>query len=236
MKRTLFFLIALALLLSAAPVNAQGGVTLIPDRPSNSYILDTLNWLSESQEQEINTIVRQLDSEGRAQIYVATLDNCGSNKTQYRRDIFNAWNIGAQKGNGGLLILVCWYGGDESRRSVEVRTDEKMQNVIPDALTATTAETNFVPAFKENQPGAGLVKMVTVFDNMIRAEGSTTAPRSPTSQVGIGPILLLMLAIIMLPIILFRNNKSSGEGGWYGGDGGGGDGGGGDGGGSSTSF
>ncbi len=126
-----FFFIGLTALLFTTSVNAQSGEPPIPNSPpSNSYVLDILNWLSESQEQEFNTIARQLDSEGKAQIYVVTLNNCGSDKTQYRRDIFNAWEIGAQKSDGGLLILVCWYDGEKSQRSVKVKTDKKYNALI----------------------------------------------------------------------------------------------------------
>jgi uncharacterized membrane protein YgcG len=174
--------------------------------------------------------------EGKAQIYTATLDDCGNDKTQYRRDIFNAWNIGAQKSDGGLLILVCWYGGDKSRRSVEVKTDEKMQRVISDALTAATAQNNFVPAFKENRPGAGLVKMVSVFDSAIRGKASTLS--FPVSWTEIKPFLFILVVIFVIAIMLKGKKGNGGDGSWYGGfdGGGGGDSGGGDGGGSSTSF
>ena len=152
---------------------------------------------SESQEQEINTIAGQLDSEGKAQIYVATVDNCGIDKTQYRHDIFNSWEIGTQKNNGGLLILVCWYGGDKSRRSVEIKTDTKMQIIIPDAVTAKTAESNFVPAFQENQPGTGLVKMVLIFDGIIR--GTKSAPPWQTiDNLWVWVILLLPFSLLIL--------------------------------------
>ena len=238
MDHKLFLLAALAALLFVAPVNAQSGEPPIPNPPSsNSYVLDTLNWLSESQEQEINTIARQLDSENKAQIFVATLDDCGSNKTQYRRDIFNTWKIGTQKSDGGLLILVCWYGGDKSRRSVEVKTDEKMQKVIPDAVTATTAENNFVPAFKENQPGTGLVKMVMAFDNVIRNEKSASTSSALASWVSENMIWILF-GVIMFLLMIDWKRIWRGEGfGWVSGNGDGGDyGSGGDGGGSSTSF
>ena len=209
MNRKIFILIELATILLATPVHAQSGAPSIPSPPSsNNYVLDTLNWLSEAQEQEINKIARQLDLEGKAQIYVATLDNCGNDKTQYRREIFNTWKIGAQKSNGGLLLLVCWYGGDTSRRSVEVKTDEKMQRIIPDALTATTAENKFVSAFQENQPGRGLVDMVMVFDNTIRRKKPSGALPSFPFQINVELLVFGLIFIIMVII----NHKF----GWFG--------------------
>lgn len=241
MKRITFILVGLAALLLATPAVAQGGSPPIPNPPApDIYVLDTLNWMDAVQEREINTIARQLAAEGEAEIYVATLDDCGNDKTQYRRDIFNAWNIGSQKKNGGLLILVCWYGGDPSRRSVEVRTDERMQQVIPDALTAKTAEDNFVPAFKADQPGTGLVNMVRVFDDSIRHPSPANPLLAFISQynmeaIGLGVAFLIVLIFAQINKST-RGNASGSDysSGHYGG--GGGDGGGGDGGGSSTGF
>lgn len=243
MNRRLFTILGLGILLLATPAYAQGGDPPIPIAPSaNNYVLDTLNWLDDAQEQEINTIIRQLAGEDKAEIYVATLNDCGNNKTQYRRDVFNSWGIGSRKSDGGLLILVCWYGGDTARRSVEIKTDENMQQIIPDNMTASTVEEEFVPAFQENHPGVGLVSMVTVFNNMIRSNQPPAA--SPSSPLEINPAWLVIGLIILL-VLLNRVFKKGGTGGgWVGGDfgsggdfgGSGGGGGGGDGGGSSTSF
>jgi uncharacterized membrane protein YgcG len=216
MKHKLFFFIGLAALLFTTPVNAQGKDPPIPNLPPQySYVLDTLNWLSESQEQEINTIARQLDSEGKAQIYVATVDNCGIDKTQYRRNIFNAWKIGTQKSNGGLLIMVCWYSGDKSRRSIEVKTDPKMQIIIPDTVTAKIAENNFVSAFKANQPGAGLVKMVMIFDDVIRGTKSVPPWQVIDSLLGRAIILLFPFSILLFRGQGLRWGKRHRYGGGY---------------------
>jgi uncharacterized membrane protein YgcG len=244
MKRIIIIIIALATLLLTTPAIAQSEFPPIPNPPaSGSYVLDTLNWLGAAQEHEINAIARQLDEEGKAEIYVATWDDCGKDKTQYRREIFDRWNIGSQKEYGGLLILVCWYGGDPSRRSVEVKTDEKMQQVIPDAVTAKTAEDEFVPAFIEDHPGRGLVAMVKVFDGIIRHETTSNSLQSLISQINIGSFvigLILVLFTINQIIGAFRGTWSGGwDGDNYGGGGdfgGGVGGGGGDGGGSSTGF
>jgi len=244
MKHRFFTVLGIISLFLTTRVHAQSSEPPIPTPPSaNEYVLDTLNWLSDAQEQEIAIIAHQLDVEGKAQIYVATLDDCGRNKAQYRRDVFHAWEIGSQKQNGGLLILVCWYGGDMSQRSVEIKTDETMQRIIPDALTATTTEEEFVPAFQENQPGVGLVKMVITFDNIIRNHKPAVVAASSPQDINVG---WFAIGLIIVLILLNRVFKGGTGGGWFGsgdfGSGGsfGGDGGsssgGGDGGGSSTSF
>lgn len=104
MNCKLFLFIVLVIFFFTTRVHAQGGEPPIPSKPgADGYVLDTLGWLDKSQEGMINVIARKLDAEGTAQIYVATLDDCGSDKTQYKRDIFAAWKVGTEKTSGGLL-------------------------------------------------------------------------------------------------------------------------------------
>ena len=138
------------LLLSFLPFNvlAQGSEPPIPPAPiDGSVVLDTLNWLSSAQEAEINSINKKLDDDGIAQMAVVTLDDCGGDKVKFRNDLFRAWGIGHKNDNDGLLIMVCWYGGDPSRRSVEQTTGLGMEGFLPDELTSKIAKRTLYPLF-----------------------------------------------------------------------------------------
>jgi len=137
-------------------------------------VLDTLSWLTPSQETEINSINKKLDEEGIAQIAVVTLDDCGGDKQKFRNELFRTWGIGHSDDNDGLLIMVCWYEGDQSRRSVEQETGYGLEGTLPDVLTARIAKELFVPAFQADQPGNGLVSMVKRYDSLLRQDGQVS--------------------------------------------------------------
>src|SRR5262245_36840588 len=112
------------------PAYAQGNEPPIPDvPPPGTYILDTLNWLTSQQETEMNALIKRLEQDGLAEIVVVTLDDCGTNKTQYRKAVLQTWSIG-HADDDGLLILVCWYGGDKSRRSVEQEFGPRLNEIL----------------------------------------------------------------------------------------------------------
>lgn len=157
MKKIIAFPLLPLLLVFAIPVIAQAGGPPIPQRPpEGGYVLDALDWLDVRQEAEITSIASGLDKEGLAEIFVVTLDDCGGDKVNYRKQVFNEWGMG-HADKDGLLILVCWYGGEKSRRSVEQEFDGGLGNILSSSITDQTAKDYFVSEFNNGSPGKGLV-------------------------------------------------------------------------------
>lgn len=237
MRAKVVFFITIVLTFLAIPVRAQGDNPPIPHPPSSgSYVLDQINWLSTDQEGVINNLASQLDKNGLAVLEVVTLSNCGRDKTAYRKSILRSWNMGHAGKNDGLLILVCWYDGDKSRRSVEQEFGSGLNKVLTSAKTDQIARQRFVPAFEQNRPGDGLMAMVQDYDSILRK-----GPAKP-SFLSVDPGFLWFFLFVGFgtAFIIFSQKRMGSGDHYYDGDysGGGydGGGGGGDGGGSSTSF
>src|SRR5262245_15489809 len=110
----------LVLSLQRSSIFAQGMEPPVPPPPTDgNVVLDTIGWLTAAQESEINSVNTKLDEEGIAQLGIVTLDDCGDDKQKFRNDLFRAWGIGYADDNDGLLILVCWYGGDPLIKQAE---------------------------------------------------------------------------------------------------------------------
>lgn len=208
-------------LLASQRALAQGTEPPIPPAPTGSFVLDTLDWLTPDQEAEINAINKNLDADGIAQIAVVTLDDCGPDKKTFRYHLFNTWGIGHANDNDGLLILLCWYGGDKTRRSVEQEVGYGLENTLPSTLTDSIAQKCFVTAFQENHPGEGLVAMVKSYDSLLRKQQPVVVP--PTSRAALGQpdgilrdailiisglIGLVMLTMIAVHVYRMRANNS----------------------------
>lgn len=169
MKTKAVLLIIVILVLPANSVHAQGSEPPIPAAPPNgNYVLDELDWLTSSQETSINSTISHLDKDGLAEIALVTLNDCGSDKESFRRSLFDTWGIGHRDDNDGLLILVCWYDGDTSRRSVEQLYGRGLNHMLNSQKTDQIAQEEFVPAFQQGTPGDGLVGMVRVYNVLLR--------------------------------------------------------------------
>ncbi|MBQ8647034.1 MAG: TPM domain-containing protein, partial [Oscillospiraceae bacterium] len=83
--------------------------------PTDSWVMDEANILSEETEQFVNEKTRILSDACGAQIGVATVDFTGSLSTaDYAYEVANEWGLGdSEKNNGVLLLLV--PGADDYR-------------------------------------------------------------------------------------------------------------------------
>jgi uncharacterized membrane protein YgcG len=245
-RKYILWVLALLLMVSGRSAHAQGKEPPIPVAPPEGrHVLDTLNWFSKGQEEDVNRIVDQLDRDGIADIFVVTLDDCGEDKRNYRKAILQNWGIGQASGNNGLLILVCWYGGDTSRRSVEQEFGPSLNGSLSSEITNRVAKEQFIPSFNDDHPGDGLLAMVVYYDALLRApkEIKESSQPSQVSNSTIDPFYIFLLGgfvvIFLISFFVDKKNGSRSEN-YYGGDyrEGSGDGGGASGGdsGSSTSF
>jgi uncharacterized protein len=204
-------LVAFMVATLASSALAQGSEPPIPPATVNgNYVLDQLDWLTTEQEAEINAIVSELDTHNMAQIAVVTQNDCGADSQTYRNTFFRTWGIGHKEKNDGLLILVCWYDGDTSRRKLEQEVGYGLEGMIPDTMTARVAQQYFVAAFKtgkeaaqvvaDHDAGAALVRMVKAYDGIIR--GDTPVELQKTEGDGSSALSLLLIILVILVVLI----------------------------------
>jgi uncharacterized membrane protein YgcG len=213
MKIKILFLLIILLAFAAIPVQAQNGEPPLPASPANGiYVLDQLGWLTSDQEASINSIIQKLDRDGMAEIAVVTLNDCGADMRTFRKSLFDTWGIGHVDDNDGLLILVCWYGGDASRRSVEQLYGRGLNSILGSSGTDTIANAYFVPAFEAGKPGDGLVGMVKRYDALIREGVQSRKSANPFARFWAslnGDLQTLLIVLVCMPFILWINNLFS---------------------------
>jgi uncharacterized membrane protein YgcG len=211
-------------MVTSRSAHAQGNEPPIPAAPPEGrHVLDTLNWFSKDQEEDVNRIVGQLDRDEIADIFVVTLDDCGEDKRNYRKAILQNWGIGQASGNNGLLILVCWYGGDISRRSVEQEFGPSLNGSLSSEITDRVAKEQFIPSFKDDHPGDGLLAMIIYYDALLRAPKETKESYQPSqaSSSTIEPFYIFLfggfVVIFFISLFVDKKNGSQREN-YYGGD------------------
>jgi len=208
MKTKTALLAMVFLVLVAPPVRAQSNEPPIPaSPPDNKYVLDELDWLTNDQETQINGIIQRLDNDGLAEIAVVTLDNCGTDKLTFRKSLFNAWGMGHTNDNDGLLLLVCWYGGDESRRSVEQEYGPGLNGLLTGERTDQIVQDNFAPAFRQERPGDGLVTMVRTYESIFRGTNSNQSNFFADYYYFV--ILMIIWLGIVVAVIIIRQIRGT---------------------------
>jgi len=225
---------AVALLVVAATVTmpAQSLPRLTAPVNDFAHLID-----SESA-REMDRRIRALEAKTKDAIVVATVDTIGSAGSieEYAVKLFEQAGIGQKSKDNGLLIVVA-----KAERKVRIEVGYDLEQFINDGFAGDVIRRQFLPAFKQNDYGAGLLAGTTVIINRIAEKRGVTlddVPKAAANENGRGSRLgiLPFILLIILMLVISRTRRHSrfggprfpwgGFGGPFGGFGGGGFGGG----------
>jgi uncharacterized protein len=139
-------LTALALAATAA---AQGALPT----PTGA-INDFADVLTADDEQRLTRLVADVERATTAEIAVATvLSLDGLTVEEYATQLFAAWGIGQAAVDNGVLIVVA-----PTERAMRIEVGYGLEGVLPDGLAGQIIRETFLPAFRANDFGRGIVE------------------------------------------------------------------------------
>ncbi len=152
-KKLLTVVLAIICLLSTTNAYA------IPKPTSEFYVNDNANLLSkETKSYILNTSVA-LEKATTAQVVVVTVPSLdGQTIEEYATKLFREYNIGNEKKDNGLLLLLAL---DERMFRVEVGYG--LEEVLPDGLTGRYQDEYIIPYLKEDKWDEGIKNGYTAF-------------------------------------------------------------------------
>lgn len=165
MKR---FLLSALLLLCTTLLFAQQTVYTIktvpdPKQSGNGYVSDPNNYLSVSEKQELNSIIKSLEDKSTAQIAVVILPSIGQEVPKsFAVDLFEEWGIGQADVDNGLLILTVM-----DQRRTEFETGYGLESSLTDVVLFRIGTYELVPHFKRQAYGQGLIAAVTKIKSIL---------------------------------------------------------------------
>jgi len=200
-----------------------------------SAVTDQAGILSPATRQQLESALRQLQSVGGTQLAVLTLpDLAGLTIEQASIRVADAWKLGSEKADKGVLLLVA-----RDERKVRIEVGQGLEGVLTDAYSKRIIDEAITPLFKQGDMNGGVIMGVfqiarttnpdvdlrPFLEGQLRQRSSGQRTRSPwQSLFGI----LLMVAIFstrrgMLPMMFLGGMAMGGYGGRrsYGGGGGG---------------
>jgi len=194
--------LALLALLAAPPASAA---TFPAKPPPTDWIVDSAVLLDDPSKKRINEILFKLWKDERIPIYVVTIpsllvENAGEMSIErYAQSMFNAWGIGSQQRNFGMLLLVS--PGDRRAR-IELGSGWSPRH---DAFAEQIMQEQIVAHFKEGDFPGGVVAGVAAMDKLARGL-ALPSPYMPPWQIGlwIGGIV----ACVLIGISLIRQGRT----------------------------
>lgn len=228
---------AVALLLLVGAAVAQGPLRPVRPNGTTNWVTDAADVIDPADRARINKLAKALLRDKQIPIVVLTVPALdGQTVETYSTALFNAWGIGSETHNYGMLLVVAM--GDRRAR-IELGAG---WGRIGDLDARKIMDTLIVPRFKEGEFSAGILEGVRGLDAMGRGE-SIPSPARPgwwwplwvvvglcaagavasvmiSGDRGWGALVLHALAAVVFAILFSRltgDGGGSGSGGSFGG-------------------
>lgn len=197
--------------------------------PLTSHVIDEVGILSAQSRRQIEENLFQFKAANKVQIQVyITKSLQGEEIESAAIKIFDAWKLGEEKTDKGLLFLVA---PNEKRMRIEV--GQGLEGDIPDVIAKRIISDIVRPNFQSGQFAIGIAQGVSSIENYIinsdPAQGQLA--KEDKSQRGSGKLWIVLIVIAVWIIIfifnpslalyiLFSGMRGGGGGSWSGGGGG----------------
>lgn len=191
----------------------------LPPRPSPPRLVNDLaDLLSPEEEAALERKLVAYDDSTSTQFLIITLPDLGGwDIAEFSFAIGDAWGVGQEKIDNGLVITV-----SRDDRKVFMATGRGLEGPLPDVLCKRIVDQIMVPAFREGGFHAGIDRAV---DAAILTIGGEFVQELQDDGGGgplpIGPIIILILVIAIIIAISAKNSGGGhgqiGRGGWGGG-------------------
>lgn len=132
-------------------------------RPAGA-INDFAQVLSGSEVQTLTTLVEEVERDTGAEIAVATVPSLdGRTVEDYATALFAAWGVGQAGKDNGVLVLVA-----PADRAMRIEVGYGLEGVLPDGLAGQIIRETFLPAFRSDAYGRGIVEGTTRVASIVR--------------------------------------------------------------------
>jgi uncharacterized protein len=116
------------------------------------YVNDFAALLDAGARAELEALLRETEQATTAEIAVATVTSLdGLTVEEYANQLFQAWGIGQQANDNGVLVLVA-----PNEREMRIEVGYGLEPVLPDGLAGEIIRTEFLPQFKSGDYSAGI--------------------------------------------------------------------------------
>jgi uncharacterized protein len=132
----------------------------------NQPVIDQAKILTEAEKSQLDSMIRKLYDQGKAQIGVVIVPTTGQEGIfDFAMRNAQAWELGSKKQDNGLLIAVAI-----NDRRLHIATGYGLEGVIPDIIANRIIRDKITPYFKANQYGQGLISGITEIDRIVNLD------------------------------------------------------------------
>lgn len=177
-KAAVIILIALSIFPAAVCAEAD-----YPDPTPGFFVNDFADVLSQSTEEKILDIGRQLEDKTSAQVAAVTVNSLeGQDIDSYAVGLFEKWGIGQKDKDNGVLILAAI-----SERELRIEVGYGLEGALPDIKAARIRTGVMNPYLKENDFDGGFLNGYIAVVEAVAAEYGVTIDTGSAARAPYAP-------------------------------------------------
>ncbi len=155
--------------------------------------------LTADEERALTALVQEVEDATTAEIAVATVTGLdGMSVDEYATRLFAEWGVGQADKDNGVLILVA-----PAEREMRIEVGYGLEGVLPDGLAGQIIRETFLPKFRDNQYGAGIVEGTTRVAEIVRRNETLSAEQlAALNQPAVTGVSVAWLIVPFLGIFI----------------------------------
>lgn len=178
----------------------------VPASPQ-SWVNDYAGVFSGAEKSDLERKLNEFEYRSSTQIFIITLeDNGGYSASDLAPRIGEAWGVGQQGKDNGLLMIL-----DMQDRDVFIATGYGLEEYIPDITAGRIVQHELVPNFKNGEYYAGVDGAVDVMISLLDGKFTADEYRKQTSG-GASAIGTIIFMIIFFSLFFGGRRRSTGMG------------------------
>jgi uncharacterized protein len=167
--------------------SAQAELVTIP--PIHSRVTDLTQTLSPDQQSQLETKLTQFEQQKGSQIAILIVPTTQPEDiAQYGIRVVEAWKLGREKEDDGLLILVA-----KNDRKMRIEVGYGLEGPIPDLVAKRIISEVMAPKFRQGDYYGGLNEATDVVMRLISGEQLPAPAQAQNTAGGISGMLPLLL-------------------------------------------
>lgn len=177
----------------------------LPENPVG-HINDFADMLTQSEEQRLETKLRNYRDTTTSVIAIATLNNLqGYPIEDIGTRLFNDWNLWEGDNDNGILILIA-----KEEREMRIEVGYGLEGAVPDVMAGRIIREILSPHFKQGQFYSGLDVASSAIIQLASGEytGQLTEERSSSSEDDISSFIVFILFIIF---VVYASSRGGGR-------------------------
>ena len=183
-------------------------VEVLPDPPSELYVLDQAGVISNETKSMIITTSQELARQTKSQVAVVTLKTLNGQPIEdVALGIGRKWQLGDKQLNNGVVILVV-----PAERKSRIEVGYGLEGALPDGKVGRIQDQYMLPAFQQGSYDQGLSNGYKAVVTEVAKEYGVSLNVTPISQEPIStneklPAWVSILGFIGLIILLWLDNR-----------------------------